>query len=820
MSKQKSPATSDELFIIGLDAEWVERDCRNFVLSFQWCVLHKGRKLVGIRFPDGKRPTLATVIQTILSDAKKAGLFRHYPDSVFVVAHYSAAELHLLEDFSALKSEVDLVRKSFITITKPVPCRITDENRNQRTINVHFRDTVLLTPGGRSLAALSEIHKIPKIPLPPGRIERMDILLDEDQELFEKYAIRDAEITATHAKWIADKNRFLTGKLEIPHTIGGMAQKFCINMWEHTEVDQNTVLGREIYYKRGRNGRRAHVKSIDHVDKFDYLAKQAYHGGRNEAFWFGPTLETDLIDIDLVSAYPMAMSTIGMPQWEESEPITNLDQFRSTDLGFAKVKFRFPESTPFPCLPVRTEFDLLLFPLEGETCATAIELRCAAEMGARIEILDGVRVPCDPIVRPFEIVLLKGQLIRRALEEIGEKEEARLYKELVNSLYGKTAQGIQKRTVFDSRSGTSKPLPPSKLTQPFLAAHTTGMVRAAVSSAITRIAQAGFRVFSVTTDGILTDAPEEIVSEAFRNPITKELREARERLFHEKSIVETKHRVRQCIIVSPRGTFTSVPGRSGNIILARAGVKTPNSLRNTDEANDWLIHRFFNRKHGETFEFETLRPVRQIYHNDTDLVSVSEEKEMNLEYDMKRHPADPYEGEIPGHGMHLAFSTSPWKNVDEFMTARHRTQKWRARGNVFKSLDDFDSWEDELASAILSSHGLRGTASGGCMDVAIRQFLRAFVRGVWGLRDYREKFSNKEVVTALQKLGVNIREQDLKNAARKNAKLIPRVIPATRRVLRLIRALKSTFPDFQEENMVTELPEQRDDSLDGTRQAA
>jgi hypothetical protein len=802
LSKQKSPKTPDDLFTIGLDAEWVLRDGRNFVLSFQWCVLVGGKKRLGIRFPDGVRPTLATVLQTILSDAKEAGLFHQYPESVFVVAHYSPAELHLLADFPTLKREVDLVRKSFITLTKPVPCRITDTNRNQRTINVHFRDTMLLTPGGSSLDVLGEIHGIPKIPLPPGRIERMDLLLDEDQDLFEKYALRDAEISATHARWMADKNRFLTGKAEIPHTLGGMAQRFCLNLWESQNIDENTVLGQEKRYKRSRNGRRAHVRTIDSVSKYEYLAENAFHGGRNEALWFGPTPETDLIDVDLVSAYPTAMSTIGMPQWEQSEPVSELDQFRPDDLGFAKVKFRFHDSTPFPCLPVRTEFDLLLFPREGETYATAIELRCAAEQGATIEILDGVRVPCDPGTRPFEVAAMKGQVIRRALEKIGKHGEATLYKELVNSLYGKTAQGIQKRTAFDSRTGASKPLPPSKLTQPFLAAHTTGLIRAAVSAAIARIGQAGFRVYSVTTDGILTDAPEDIVRDAFVNPITTGLREARQRLSPSESIVEIKHRVRQCVVVSPRGAFTSVPGPSGQIILARAGVKTPNNLRSREEANAWLLHRFFNRKPGETFEFETLRPVRQIYHQDTDLVSVLEEKELNLDYDMKRRPLDPHEGQIFGQGAHLAFSTSPWKNVDEFMTARMRTQKWRTQGNALKTIDDFDSWEDYQASADLTKHGIRGSASGGCWDAALRQFLRAFVRGEWGLHEHRNKLSNKETVAALQKLGMDVHEQDLKNAARQAAKLIPRAIPPTRRVLQLVNALKISFPDFQEEHML------------------
>ena len=38
----------------------------------------------------------------------------------------------------------------------------------------------------------------PKIALPPGTIERMDLLLEHDADLFKSYAIR-AEIAARHA---------------------------------------------------------------------------------------------------------------------------------------------------------------------------------------------------------------------------------------------------------------------------------------------------------------------------------------------------------------------------------------------------------------------------------------------------------------------------------------------------------------------------------------------------------------------------------------------------------------------------------------------
>ena len=46
-----------------------------------------------------------------------------------------------------------------------------------------------LAPGRTSLAALGELHNLPKIELPFGTISKMDQLLKDDPDLFEQYAI-------------------------------------------------------------------------------------------------------------------------------------------------------------------------------------------------------------------------------------------------------------------------------------------------------------------------------------------------------------------------------------------------------------------------------------------------------------------------------------------------------------------------------------------------------------------------------------------------------------------------------------------------------
>ena len=55
---------------------------------------------------------------------------------------------------------------------------------------------MLLAPARSSLAKLGAVIGLEKIELPPGVIVRMDLLQRDDPKLFERYALRDAEIAA------------------------------------------------------------------------------------------------------------------------------------------------------------------------------------------------------------------------------------------------------------------------------------------------------------------------------------------------------------------------------------------------------------------------------------------------------------------------------------------------------------------------------------------------------------------------------------------------------------------------------------------------
>lgn len=127
----------------------------------------------------------------------------------------------------------------------------------------------------------------------------------------------------------------------------------------------------------------------------------SYHGGRNESYLYG-LIEKRLFDYDLPGAYPTAMSLLDYPSWKDREVVASMDL--DSFLGkyshrlirsytALKVKFKFFEKVRYPCLPVRVDKTSIIFPLEGESFCTGLELLLAIRLGCEIEILGGSIIP-------------------------------------------------------------------------------------------------------------------------------------------------------------------------------------------------------------------------------------------------------------------------------------------------------------------------------------------------------------------------------------------------------------------------------------------
>jgi hypothetical protein len=338
--------------IIGFDSEYVNEgraegslpSDTNVLLSYQMVVLNPrtGEQCGVIEYPANKtkrgRLALVTLITCALKKAKNQGVIDKFPDSVAVVAFFSRADLTTLKDWPSLKSKVDSVRNTFASTSRPLVKTIC-----RRKITITFVDAGLLSPQGSSLKTVGKSIDVEKIDLPPGQIERMDLLLRKDPELFERYALQDAAIAARYLQLIWDVLPTKLGVDKPVPTLGAAGVMLIRKAVENLGMSPDRYFG---YWHH--HGGKHYLPSLTEAWPF---ASNCYHGGRNEAFYLGYTPDgSNLYDVDLTSAYTMAMTMIKVPDWESAKQEHEIGRLAvvSEAITFARVAFSFPEGTRFP----------------------------------------------------------------------------------------------------------------------------------------------------------------------------------------------------------------------------------------------------------------------------------------------------------------------------------------------------------------------------------------------------------------------------------------------------------------------------------------
>ena len=210
------------MVIIGFDTEYTSGDREepeapqgsNHLLCYSFAVKDttKERGISGgIPIEGGKdrrkRLTLNGFLAKVIHWAIQKGYLDRAPDSIVMVAHFNRADLCGFKDWRNIKRSFDAVRKTYTTTTRPTTRTLWLSGGKKVPVTVTLLDTMLLAPAGyRSLKKLGELLGFAKIDLPPGAIERMDLLRDSDPVLFEEYARRDAEIAVT---WVVEISEFL-----------------------------------------------------------------------------------------------------------------------------------------------------------------------------------------------------------------------------------------------------------------------------------------------------------------------------------------------------------------------------------------------------------------------------------------------------------------------------------------------------------------------------------------------------------------------------------------------------------------------------------
>lgn len=780
--------------VIGIDTEYSpESVTTNNVLSYQFFASSPAGDWLGIHYPSRKRRLkLARYIGSVIKIGLKEGFLQEWPSEVILCAHFALADFPAFEDLSNLVRKMDTVRRTFISLQKPIKITCYDENRHARKVQVQIRDSMLLAPNGKaSLKDLGDILGIEKLNLDEGQIERMDVLLASNKPLFETYALRDAEICVRYCDKMRELHHALLGMNTIPFTLSSLGVSLLLQTWKKAGYSADEILGKESVTDEHFNGKYA-VKStkwvsIPGVYMWESFVIETYHGGRNEQYLFGAGEVNDWVDWDLCGAYTTAMALLGMPDWSGIYHTRDLDAYQPSALGFARVDFRFPEGTRFPCLPVRTEAGLI-YPLEGQSHCCAPEIYLAVKMGASVVIRDGIILPQNSNVKPFADFIKLATKMRKEYPKGSIFELA--WKELGNGTYGKTAQGLREKRCYSSRKNTYDRLPPSKITNPFFAAWVTSFVRAVLSEIMASLPD-HVAVCNATTDGLLCTATEMEMDECTSGPLCTMFKSGRYIITGKHECVEAKHSIRQPLGMRTRGQVTLQAIEGAMPVLAKAGVKPP--MRDKGEQNEWMIDLFLKRNSQTRSTVRYLRSIADICRNGGDLTPVEISRTIRLDYDWKRAPSKVFTAPIRGVE-HLAFETTPWRNAAEAIACRSDWADFSKSSNrILRCVEDLHEFES-YRTLSQSSLPIRLPRKGGARKLAARQFLRAYVRNLGGLD--KNEMTYQEVADVLTSFGVKTKKSDVENAARSNAVCLANCIPRNPDVLEFFGKLQRKFTGF------------------------
>jgi hypothetical protein len=763
--------------IVGFDSEWTyAKKGENRILSLQFVVLNADTTATSETFLEPTGPTrrhrigLGYGLSIALNEARTKGVIPFVPSRLIVACHFARADITTLRDFDAMKRRLTAVRKTYATTGIPLTLKLATP-AGPVQCNIRLVDTALLAAVNTKLEKLGADLGLPKILLPAGYAKaRMDLFLAERRDEFVNYAMTDARIAALWTARIIDILSSLGLERTIA-TLGAASVYLARQELANQHVDFHAFLGLE----KRRRGKPTPTATLVGLWPF---AAQCYHGGKNIAFALGLSPEgRELVDVDLKSAYTSGLALIRVPDWNTARQSTDLADLAVVEdaITFALIRFAFPPETRVPSLPVRTSKGRgLVYPLEGESWCTGPELVVALHQGARIEALSGWRVEwqVSPGLRPFEGFTRRINEIRAGAKQAKDLVLDKTAKEIGNSLYGKIAQAVASQRVipddvvsrrtFDTILGKSGKLGPSVISQPMFAAYCTGLVRAALCEALSRLPLTAW-LASATTDGFLFAGG--IADIDISGPVARAFIAARLRISPGNGeIWEEKHRIPRALVIKTRGTFTlAPPDWQGEAVCAQAGYRLADAdaawFTDLERSRRWIEH-YRRREYDTRFENPSLTSLRDQHNKGLDLQRVERLTRWNADFDLKRRLINVRDVD----GL-IAADTVPWRTVEAFEEARDGLENWRkSRRRVLKTAADchaMTAWTSGSASRL----ALGSTTQNRLPPLALAAMLAA-IHGAFGVAKPPYKMV-AEIWTTL--CGVPINETNVKDAKRRGA---------------------------------------------------
>ena len=734
--------------IIGFDTEYQSTDkkvkgkiyCDNEVLSYQYScsIVHfdnKGKEIEwsGIVLPDSNKVEDRLTFKSFIEFSIGHGISLHpkirIPRDIYFVSHFTRCDIPGFKDFKDDTERYHLnfqnIRGSFVNVNQDLPVVLNDSETNDDIkVSIKVRDTLHLSPQqGGSLDKLGDVLEFEKIKLSEDSIEEKEIktnmksFLESDWERFREYGIRDSDICVRWVKKLIRMNYEIhnneSKRFTLPLTLSSIGVSLLEKHWFDNGLERLEVVGKEkIRNKRWwdiKNTRWRYTSKEQYIRSLfwrqDFLT-DCYHGGRNEQFWFGQSHEDIWYDFDLSGCYPTCMSLIGKPDWKTLRNVKDTNEmlsFKPVDLTYCCVKFEFPKSVRFPTLPVRTEHGII-FPRTGESSTHISEILLSKKLGCKLELIEGWTIDSERFKDKNNRVF--REFLKFCVESRNKHDkktvENLFWKEISNSIYGKTGQGLRERRIYDLKSDKVKRLEESKITNPVYSSFITSFSRGVLGEIMNNL-PSDVNIFSVTTDGFLTNSTPQQMDDSIDGVLCRYFKDGRNKLVQDETIHETKHIVKQLLGWRTRGQSTlqpsidsdwgSIPKDDEKIVLAKSGIKLPNVL-GKEEENDEIVKLFFNRKPTDKIPMTLGLGIKDLYRGGYDFVHKDMDKRLSMEFDWKRKPFYVGESHVEYKDIvnqnHLFFSTTPWESEQDFITIRELWEEYnKGSYKCLKTIDDY-----------------------------------------------------------------------------------------------------------------------------------
>ena len=596
--------------------------------------------------------------------------------------------------------------------TKSIQTKIEKDNKFNHywLVKITVRDTMGLSPAdNKSLKALGEVINMPKIELEKGLIDRMCEFAISNPIDYYEYAMNDADIVVSFCAEIFQRNHEIgltlssnaakTMKKLIKEYFGVRNQKDFDRVYRGLEaIDEGLVIAPNESMKFLKSTRYVPVRDNPDAKLLSEFFEEAYTGGYNTCYapgWY----EKFTTDFDLKNAYPTAMATIYDIDW--SKPVRDfprgcvltLDDIDSPLTPMVIVgDFDFPDDCYCPNIPVPVDGGMKIYPLHGRNVYMAgPDIYLALKLGARIKVFRGFVAeilmrddkPSQCLgyaVKSLVVDRLKAQKLYKDIPLIGKT-----LKTMVNSCYGKTAQNVSPKTRYNAQKQKRESCEPSAVTSPYHASYITSLVRCILIASINQLHTMGYEVYSVTTDGFITDAPRDIVSnleafgffEIFQNG-RYELNGHKENSV-DNNVWEAKHVNEKFLNITTRGNVAT----NEDGVLAHNSYTTGAEKDSLDDREIFIMHVLI-RDGRLVCETRIWNEFSKIVEMKSDFKVIKCNRKIKMNFDYKRYPVIESAKDIDVHfecedGSYVDatianFDSRPFKDAEEFLKYRRVAQ--------------------------------------------------------------------------------------------------------------------------------------------------